>query len=38
MLFCEMSNNVQMHIECLTVSISVHFSNVDCTAIPDILG
>jgi len=38
MLFCEMSNNVQMYIECLTVSIGVNFSSVDCTAIPDILG
>jgi len=38
MLYCEMSNNVQMYIECLTVSISFRFSSVDCTAVPDILG
>jgi hypothetical protein len=38
MFYCEISNNVKMYIECLTVSISLHFSSVDCAAIPDILG
>ena len=36
MLYCEISNNVQMYIECLTVSVG--FSSVDCAAIPVILG
>jgi hypothetical protein len=36
--YCVIPNIVQMHIGCLTVSISVHFSIVECTAFPDILG